>query len=63
MNYNTIRKNFEKGLWPEAYVRLAVRKGIITQIECDEILSGAEPGDHVQAAVEEAISILTGEDA
>lgn len=61
MNYNTIRRNFEKGLWPESYVRMAVRKGVITQVECDEILSGAKPGSSVQAAVDEAIGILTGE--
>lgn len=62
MNYKTIRKNFEKGLWPEAYVKMAVRKGVISQAECDEILSGAEQGSgSVQAAVDEAMAILNGE--
>jgi len=61
MNYNTIRKNYEKGLWPESYVKMAVRKGIITQAECDEILSGAEPGSSAQGAVNEMMAILTGE--
>lgn len=61
MNYQTIRRNFEKGLWPASYVKMAVKKGVITQADCDEILSGAEPGSSVQAAVDEAIGILTGE--
>lgn len=61
MNYRTIRRNFERGLWPESYVRLAVRKGVITQEECEEILSGAEAGSSVQAAVDEAMAILSGE--
>lgn len=31
MNYETIKKNFEKGLWNIAMVRTAVRKGVITK--------------------------------
>lgn len=42
MNYKTIKRNYEKGLWPEAYVRMAVKKGVISQEECDAILSGDE---------------------
>lgn len=31
MNYQTIKRNYEKGLWSAAMVKLAVRKGIITK--------------------------------
>ncbi len=38
MSEQTIRRNYERGLWTAQMVRLAVRKGIITQVECDAIL-------------------------
>lgn len=31
MNYEIIRKNFIRGLWTKAMVRMAVRKGVITK--------------------------------
>lgn len=37
MNYETIKKNFERGLWNVAMVRVAVRKGVITKAEFKEI--------------------------
>ena len=37
MNYETIKKNFERGLWTAAMVRVAVRKGVITKAEFKEI--------------------------
>ena len=37
MNYETIKKNFERGLWNVAMVRVAVRKGIITKEQFKEI--------------------------
>ena len=30
MNYDTIKKNYDKGLWTIALVKVAVKKGIIT---------------------------------
>lgn len=33
MNYAMIKRNFDKGLWTEAMVRLAVRKGVISREE------------------------------
>lgn len=30
MNYATIKKNYDRGLWTKAMVKMAVRKGIIT---------------------------------
>jgi hypothetical protein len=37
MNYETIKKNFDRGLWNAAMVRMAVKKGIITQEQYEEI--------------------------
>lgn len=33
MNYTTIKRNYDKGLWNANMVRLAVRKGILTKEE------------------------------
>ncbi len=30
MNYDTIKKNFDRGLWTKKMVKTAVKKGIIT---------------------------------
>lgn len=37
MNYETIKKNFERGLWNVAMVRVAVKKGVITREQFKEI--------------------------
>lgn len=37
-----IKKWYDQGLWTEEMVRQAVEKGVITQTECDEILSTEE---------------------
>ena len=37
MNYETIKRNFERGLWNVAMVRTAVRKGVITKEQFKEI--------------------------
>ena len=37
MNYETIKKNFERGLWTVAMVRVAVKKGVITRKQFKEI--------------------------
>lgn len=37
MNYETIKKNFERGLWTVAMVRVAVKKGVITREQFKEI--------------------------
>lgn len=36
--FEKIKKWYQQGLWTEEMVRQAVGKGVITQIECDEIL-------------------------
>ena len=37
MNFETIRKNYERGLWNAAMVKTAVRKGLITKEQYKEI--------------------------
>lgn len=37
MNYATIKRNYEKGLWSKVMVKMAVRKGIITAVQYKEI--------------------------
>lgn len=37
MNYDTIKKNFERGLWNAQMVKMAVRKGVITPEQFKEI--------------------------
>lgn len=37
MNYQTIKKNYERGLWNIAMVKMAVKKGVITKEQFKEI--------------------------
>ena len=37
MNYETIKKNYDRGLWTAAMVKTAVRKGVITKEQYKEI--------------------------
>lgn len=37
MNYKMIKRNFDKGLWSVAMVKMAVKKGVITKEEFKEI--------------------------
>lgn len=37
MNFATIKRNYDKGLWPLSLVRMAVRKGLITKAQYTEI--------------------------
>jgi len=41
MNFETIKKNFERGLWSRQMVKMAVRKGIITKEQYAEITGEA----------------------
>ena len=41
MNFETIKKNFERGLWNDAMVKTAVRKGVITKEQYREITGKA----------------------
>lgn len=37
MNYNMIKKNYDRGLWNINMVKVAVKKGVITKEEYKEI--------------------------
>ena len=37
MNFNAVKKNYDKGLWTVLMVRVAVKKGIITKTEFKKI--------------------------
>jgi uncharacterized XkdX family phage protein len=37
MNFNMIKKNYEKGLWSKQMVKVAVKKGVITKEQYKEI--------------------------
>ncbi len=37
MNFETIKKNFEAGLWNAPMVKMAVKKGVITKEQYTEI--------------------------
>ena len=38
MNFKIIKRNYDRGLWSKAMVRMAVRKGIITKEQYKEII-------------------------
>jgi uncharacterized XkdX family phage protein len=38
MNYETIKRYYEQGLWTKQMVRMAVKKGIITKAQYEEIV-------------------------
>lgn len=37
MNYETIKRNYDRGLWHAAMVKMAVRKGVITKAQYRDI--------------------------
>ena len=37
MNFEMIKRNYDKGLWSKSMVKVAVKKGIITQEQYAEI--------------------------
>jgi hypothetical protein len=37
MTFDIIKRNYDRGLWNEAMVRMAVRKGVITAEQFKEI--------------------------
>lgn len=41
MNYQTIKRNYDRGLWSAAMVKMAVRKGVITREQYTEITGKA----------------------
>lgn len=43
MDFETVKKNYEKGLWNIVLVKMAVRKGIITKEQYNEITGFVYP--------------------
>lgn len=43
MDFATVKKNYEKGLWNITLVKMAVRKGVITAEEYTEITGFVYP--------------------
>lgn len=41
MNFATVKKNYDRGLWSAAMVKMAVKKGIITKAQYTEITGKA----------------------
>lgn len=41
MNYETIKRNYERKLWSKAMVKMAVKKGVITKAEYETITGEA----------------------
>ncbi|MEA4920805.1 MAG: XkdX family protein [Clostridiaceae bacterium] len=41
MNYEMIKRNYDRGLWTKAMVRMAVRKGLLTAAQFTEITGEA----------------------
>ena len=41
MNFDTVKKNFDRGLWSAAMVKMAVRKGVITPAQYEAITGKA----------------------
>lgn len=37
MNYETIKRNYDRGLWSKTMVKMAVKKGVITLAQYEEI--------------------------
>lgn len=41
MNFETIKRNYDRGLWSASMVKMAVRKGIITKEQYTKITGKA----------------------
>lgn len=41
MNFDTIKNNYDKGLWTKTLVKMAVKKGVITKEQYTEITGEA----------------------
>lgn len=61
MNFETIKSNFDRGLWTAAMVKKAVKKGIITFAQYIEI-TGAEEDPNDELTAQEVLNIIMGKD-
>lgn len=41
MNFETVKRNYERGLWNDVMVKMAVRKGVITREQYRDITGKA----------------------
>lgn len=62
MNFETIKKNYDRKLWSKAMVKMAVRKGVITKNEYQTITGDEYIGklssittDELDAAYQEGV--------
>lgn len=62
MNFETIKKNYDRNLWSKAMVKMAVRKGVITKNEYQTITGDEYTGklssiatDELDAAYQEGV--------
>ncbi len=46
MNFETIRKNYRRGLWTKAMVKVAMKKGAIDEAQYREIVGEDPPEVH-----------------
>lgn len=37
MNFDLVKRNYDRGLWSKPMVKMAVRKGVITKAQYEEI--------------------------
>lgn len=58
MSYERVKYYFEAGLWSEPMVKMAVRKGVITQEQCDAIIAGTASDEATDADYLEALTEL-----
>ena len=51
MNFDTIKRNYDRGLWTAAMVKIAVKKGVITHNEYESIVAApyGDTPEEVQA--------------
>lgn len=59
MNFETIKNNFDKGLWTASMVKKAVKKGVITNAQYLEI-TGEEESPTDELTPQEALNIIMG---
>ena len=61
MNFETIKSNFDRGLWTAAMVKKAVKKGIITSGQYFEITGDPETSED-ELTAQEVLDIIMGKD-
>lgn len=60
MNFDTIKNNFDRGLWTSKMVRNAVKKGIITSEQFTLITNEEYSSDSDDLSAQEILDIIMG---